>query len=449
MAVYRNMADFHAKLDVEKIKCRGDFLWKVKWAKIEDTTPHRNTENLKGMLFAMHIGLLPDSYSCEACGREYYLSYRNDSDTWQWRQQDGACPQCTGTRRSLTRGTVLEQVRAANWLNFFDAYCMWTLDYPRKLMEQEIKVQHQAWLLWEKRWYAAVALDLETRLTSHSLAATPPKSANQVRAMKKPAASYKKPAGSQKKPAGAKACKKKPAASKKTVMKHIRKRPAASCGVLKRPAKFVARKQRATPDPMNFYKKYKYVIEIDESHLNKSKPGALTRTGRVQADPVWVWGATIPRMPGRFLFRVLEHPVDAEAGRPRGKEEILKCLHLLNIPHKTILVTDGWKSTKAAIEEFKKESGRRSSTTVLVKLSMRMASPPTTLRTGGALSRGGSEKEWAAGSLCTRTVASGTACSRNSLGERPWQKQAAWTMGIPWWCRSQLHCKACRPTRRL
>ena len=42
---------------------------------------------------------------------------------------------------------------------------------------------------------------------------------------------------------------------------------------------------------------------------------------------------------------------------PRGKEEILKCLHLLNIPRKTILVTDGWKATRAAIEELKREKG--------------------------------------------------------------------------------------------
>ena len=341
------MADFHAKLDVEDIKCRGDFLWKVKWAKIEDTTPYPNTENLKGLLFAMHIGLLPESYACAACGREYSLFYRKDSDTWQWRQRDCGCSQCADSRRSLTRGTVLEQVRAGNWLKFFDAYCMWTLDYPRKLMEQEIKVQHQAWLLWEKTWYAAVALDLETRLISHSLAATPPKSANRVRGVKKPAASYKRPAAPFKKPAAAKTAKKKPAASKKKVMKHI----------LKRPAKFSAMKQRATSNPTTFYSKYKYVIEVDESHLNKSKPGALTRTGRVKPDQVWVWGATIPKMPDRFLFRVLEHPSDAEAGRPRGKEEILKCLHLLDIPRKTILVTDGWKSTRAAIEELRREKG--------------------------------------------------------------------------------------------
>ena len=228
MAVYQNMADFHATLNVEEIKSRGDFLWKVKWAKIVDTSPHPNTENLKGTLFAMHIGLVPHSHACAACGVEYYLAQRKDRDTWEWRQQGDACRECFGTRRSVTTGTVLEHVKAANWLNFFDAFCMWTLDYPRKLMEQEVKVQHQAWLLWEKHWYAAVALDLETRLTSHSLAAAPPNSANRMRTIKKPAASYKKPAA-------AKPSKKKPAASKKTVMKHILKRPAASRGIMKRP----------------------------------------------------------------------------------------------------------------------------------------------------------------------------------------------------------------------
>ena len=48
----------------------------------------------------------------------------------------------------------------------------------------------------------------------------------------------------------------------------------------------------------------------------KANPGALTRTGRVQNDQVWVWGATIPRQPERFVFRILEHPEDTGAGRP-------------------------------------------------------------------------------------------------------------------------------------
>ena len=121
--------------------------------------------------------------------------------------------------------------------------------------------------------------------------------------------------------------------------------------------KFVAHTQKATQNATNFYKKYKYVIEIDESHLNKAKAGALSKSSRVQADQVWVWGATIPNHPERFLFRVLDHPDDVFDGKPRGKDEILKCLRLLDIKKKTILVTDGWKGTKAAVKALREELG--------------------------------------------------------------------------------------------
>ena len=35
----------------------------VKWAKVEDTQPYPNTDSLKAMVFAMHIGLLFQSPS--------------------------------------------------------------------------------------------------------------------------------------------------------------------------------------------------------------------------------------------------------------------------------------------------------------------------------------------------------------------------------------------------
>jgi hypothetical protein len=44
-----------------------------------------------------------------------------------------------------------------------------------------------------------------------------------------------------------------------------------------RGSQFIAMKQAKTPNAARFYCKYKYVIEIDESHLNRAKPGSLTR----------------------------------------------------------------------------------------------------------------------------------------------------------------------------
>jgi len=111
------------------------------------------------------------------------------------------------------------------------------------------------------------------------------------------------------------------------------------------------------PDAMSFYKKYKYVVEDDESHLNKLRSGALSKSSRAGPDQVWVWGATVPRRPDRFLFRVLEHPQDAMDGKPRGQAEILDCLRLLNLQPKTIIVTDGWKATIATVQQLKQEKG--------------------------------------------------------------------------------------------
>ena len=98
------------------------------------------------------------------------------------------------------------------------------------------------------------------------------------------------------------------------------------------------------------------MIEVDESHLNKKKPGALTRSARPQKDQVWVWGATIPRKPDRFFFKVLSHPDDAFAGKPKGTQEILKCLRALDIPKKTIIVSDCWLGTIAAVKMLKREN---------------------------------------------------------------------------------------------
>lgn len=114
-------------------------------------------------------------------------------------------------------------------------------------------------------------------------------------------------------------------------------------------------KQRKTRNPKAFYKQFKLVIEMDESLLNKNKPGALMTAARPQKDQVWVWGATVPKMPTRFYLKVLDHPADVPDGKPRGKTEILRSLRLLDIPKKSLIVSDCWKGTIAAIKAFRRE----------------------------------------------------------------------------------------------
>ena len=87
-------------------------------------------------------------------------------------------------------------------------------------------------------------------------------------------------------------------------------------------------------------------------------PGPPTKPNvRPQVDKFWVWGCTVQGRPDLFLFRVLDHPEDAYANRPRGKEEIIKCLDLIPLQKDMTLVTDGWRGTLAAVNEIKRRNG--------------------------------------------------------------------------------------------
>jgi hypothetical protein len=44
---------------------------------------------------------------------------------------------------------------------------------------------------------------------------------------------------------------------------------------------------------------------------------------RPKKDKIWLWGLTVRDQPEHFYFRVLQHPVDAFDGRPRGTQEMI------------------------------------------------------------------------------------------------------------------------------
>ena len=90
---------------------------------------------------------------------------------------------------------------------------------------------------------------------------------------------------------------------------------------------------------MNHFNVKRHILVADESYLTKSKPGGLCKAGRPKKDQVWIWGAVRQGfMKTHFVFRVLKHPNDAYAGRPRGKEA------------GDIFVSDKWGGTLAAVK---------------------------------------------------------------------------------------------------
>ena len=79
-------------------------------------------------------------------------------------------------------------------------------------------------------------------------------------------------------------------------------------------------------------RRQRLILEIDESFLNKRKRSRLSAGARPQTDRLWLWGMVAGGHPEVLMFRVLEHPDDAFNGRPRGNTEILKRLHLVDVP---------------------------------------------------------------------------------------------------------------------
>ena len=165
---------------------------------------------------------------------------------------------------------------------------MWSFDYPSWIIVREAGVWHQQLNQWENVFHQAAQADLWHYATSFSVTSTPLKSANQVRKVKKTV--IKKTCAIKRPSAGSNTVMKKPFATKKPSAR------SKTYGAWKRPAgnnKFEPHSQKKTPNATSFYKKYKYVVEVDESHLNKLRSGSLSKSCRAETDQVWVWGAKL------------------------------------------------------------------------------------------------------------------------------------------------------------
>ena len=63
--------------------------------------------------------------------------------------------------------------------------------------------------------------------------------------------------------------------------------------------------------------------------------------------------------PDLFLFRILDHPMDAWEGKPRGKREMLDNINALGLydgESKWILVSDKWTGTLAAVKQYRQDN---------------------------------------------------------------------------------------------
>ncbi|CAK0800059.1 unnamed protein product [Prorocentrum cordatum] len=285
MAQYADIKEYREKLRKADINSREDFLRLAKHARVADTGAHANAPSLFALIFAQVMGFISDKYTCPCCGgNDYDVVHRKDRSAWAWRCRDwsGTCDsRKPESHKSMTKGTVFEDVQCKSWMDFLDVMTMWLFDYPKLIMGGESGRHH---CVIDVGFYA--------------------KSGARVRAVAKAAA--------------------------------VRRN--AGVGLRKK----------------SEIKNYKIVVQVDEAHLNKRKPGRLVRAARPQKDQVWAWGATAQGRPDVWLFRVLDHPLDAFNGMPRGRDEMLTNMHLLGLKKGTVLVSDSWGATISAVKEFKK-----------------------------------------------------------------------------------------------
>ena len=64
---HNDLTAFRRSLSKCSFDCRSEFLEKVKFAVVEDTSPYPDLQSLRAVIFAQHFGLMQESKFCEEC----------------------------------------------------------------------------------------------------------------------------------------------------------------------------------------------------------------------------------------------------------------------------------------------------------------------------------------------------------------------------------------------
>ncbi|CAK0897981.1 unnamed protein product [Prorocentrum cordatum] len=305
-AGHRAIADLPAQFATGKMIVHfadylGDYEGDIQWGTLRDCAKTCDFKNMPepfslkkeppGQYSMQVMGFIPDKYTCPCCGgNDYDVVHRKD------------------------KSAVFEGAQCKSWMDFLDVMTTRLYDYPKLIMGNESERHHCVIDRWVSTFQTKVASALHAAMASNGF--------------------WPKTNKKQKRKRGVQA------------KSRARVRAVAKAAAVRRNAGVGPRKKSEI-------KNYKIVAQVDEAHLNKRKPGRLARAARPQKDQVWAWGATVQGRPDVWLFRVLDHPLDAFNGKPRGRDEMLTNMHLL-LKKGTVLVSDSWGATISAVKEFKK-----------------------------------------------------------------------------------------------
>ncbi|OLP83431.1 hypothetical protein AK812_SmicGene21185 [Symbiodinium microadriaticum] len=244
-----------------------------------------------------------------------FVDANNSGFVWRGPRYDDSCMQCQNAK--ITAGGIgfFKGTHPKLWLDKLDCFMMWTKEYQRDIIILELNIRKQHVDEWLAQFQQTISVwtdfQLQQGFQSNMFQTLQQHSSKKAPSRMKRPASCKRPASG------------------------LRKKPVSNTPVAKKsPRVFIA----------------------DESYLNKRKAGSLSRTGRPQKDQVWIWGAVLEGcVSTHFIFRILKHPSEAAAGKPRGHAEMLDNLGMLGLSKGDIFVSDSWPATTSAVKAFRRQ----------------------------------------------------------------------------------------------
>ena len=349
MASYADWIVFRAAVLSADLLNRTQFSDIVKYSHVRDLGGLPDTLATRALLAAQALHLVPPHRACPTCEMPFKLCFKGGLYRWIGaRYESQGCQECLDQQPQASTIGFLSNVKQHMWMPKLEAFMMWIFEYPRQQILRELHpADHKRVDAWTQSFQQTLSAWYQLQLNEgfdgplfrrlHRASSRRPGTA----ATRKPASkTYKRPSTS-----SSKTALKRPSASSAALSKTALKRPSASSAALKRPS--------MNKTHIKFAGKARIFI-ADETHLNKRKRNALSRTGRPQRDQVRLWGAVLHgHIKTHFIFRILDHPNDACDGKPRGHKEMLKNIQTLGLRRGDIFVSDKWKATVSAFNSYK------------------------------------------------------------------------------------------------
>ena len=320
---------------------RTEFLSTVRYSVVRDPAPLPDSSATRALLALQALKLVPGERVCESCSFPYTLVFRAKRYCWRGSRSDiPGCPDCHDKQYQAASIGFLHHVKQCMWMTKLECFVLSILEYPRQQIVRELHpARHDSIDSWIASFQETLSSWFQLQMSqgfdsalSQELLRKP--SACKVNT-KKPAASYHVV----KKPSSRTAPAKKPASSLK--------RPSSSSTSLNKPKKMHLK-----------YAGNARIFIADETHLNRKKPGALSRSGRPERDQIWLWGAVLHgHVKTHFIFRILKNAADAHDGKPRGHQEMKTNLSMLGMKSGEIFVSDKWKATLSALKAHRELRG--------------------------------------------------------------------------------------------